>query len=91
LAKKACQRAANDNGDAPWAEATFDSVMRLSLKHFATHGLGAARMAREEAEQAHDAGDAEAYTWWLDVCRTLDRPMAQSLDRKLGYAAALIY
>jgi len=87
LAKKALARAANDNGDAAWMQAesaSVDRVMRAALKHFAEHGLGAAQAASRQAEQAHGAGDAEAYEWWLGVCGTLDRQLAKRLAETIA-------
>lgn len=73
LARRACGRAANDNGDADGAE---DLMLHAALRHFAAHGLGAARAARAQAETAFFAGDRQAYDWWLGICRTLDRRLA---------------
>lgn len=64
--------AANDNGDEPVSAA----MLEASLRHFAAHGLGAARAARQQAEQAFFAGDQKSYRWWLGICRLLDRRMA---------------
>ncbi len=86
LARKALSRAANDNGDAAQAEArssSFDHMMRAALKHFAEHGMFAAEAARRQAEQAHFTGDREACAWWLGVCRTLDRRMADRLAAQI--------
>ena len=93
LARKALGRAANDNGAAcdVAVESSFDTMMRAALKHFAQHGLGAAREARNQAEQAHFTGDTESYAWWLEVCRTLDRRVAEDLVRRLDTTSALIY
>ena len=94
LARKALGRAANDNGLAGCdvaVESSFDTMMRAALKHFAQHGLGAAREARNQAEQAHFTGDTESYAWWLEVCRTLDRRVAEDLIRRLDTTSALIY
>ena len=68
-------RAANDNGQTE----PDDAVLRAALRHFAEHGLAAAEQARRHAEDAFFAGDREAYRWWLDICRTLDRRMAREL------------
>lgn len=66
---------ANDNGDA----ASNEAVLADALRHFAVHGLGAARMARKEAESAFLAGDRQRYEKWLNICRTLDRRLASEL------------
>ena len=77
-ARRACGMPANDNG----AKHTGEAMLNAALRHFAEHGLAAARHARSEAENALEAGDEQAYSYWLEVCRTLDRRMAQELDRK---------
>ena len=71
-------RAANDN--APQNASLSHSVeLRAALKHFARHGLGAAGVARDNAEQAFFSGDRPAYLHWLGICRTLDRRLAGTL------------
>lgn len=69
--------AANDNGTE-----TNDHMLHAALRHFAEHGLGAARDAHKRAEQAFFAGDRESYQWWLGVCRTLDKRLAARLEHK---------
>lgn len=78
LARKAVGRAANDNGSAA---ASDDLMLHAALRHFAEHGLGAARAARKQAEAAFFAGDRQTYDWWLGICRTLDRRLAAQLVR----------
>ena len=73
-------QASNDNGPAE----TSDRLLHAALRHFADHGLGAAREAREEAENAFFAGDREAYDWWIAICRTLDRRIAAQLDHQFN-------
>ncbi len=68
-------RAANDNV----AGVSADKLMTVALRHFATHGLCAAERAREAAEKAFFAGDAEGYRQWLGICRLLDRRMADAV------------
>ena len=68
--------AANDNGEAE----VSDRLLYAALRHFAQHGLGAAREARNQAEKAFFAGDHIAYDWWIAICRTLDRRIAAQLD-----------
>ena len=68
--------AANDNGEAE----VSDRLLHAALRHFAQHGLGAAREARDQAEKAFFAGDRTAYDWWIAICRTLDRRIAAQLD-----------
>ena len=77
LAGRAIERAANDNGE----HAPHDQMLRAALRHFADHGLGAARAAREQAEQAFVAGDRQSYDWWLGVTRALDRRLALEAER----------
>lgn len=93
LARKALARAANDNGDGRAAApaAPFDHFMRGALKHFAEHGMGAAEVAREQVELAAQEGDADAFQWWLGVCRALDRNLAARLENRIAGRSALIY
>ncbi|UAB77439.1 hypothetical protein INR77_11600 [Erythrobacter sp. SCSIO 43205] len=69
---------ANDNGDK---RETADRVLRAALCHFAEHGLGAARVARAQAQKAFFDGDRETYDWWLGITRTLDRRLAESVSK----------
>lgn len=75
-------RAANDN--------TFglsgDRVLKAALRHFAEHGLAAAEHARRNAEEAFFAGDRQGYRWWLSICFTLDRRMADAIDSRMRAA-----
>ncbi len=68
---------ANDNGEL----GDNDLFVEAALRHFATHGMGAARDAREQAEIAFFEGDRLTYDWWLSVCRILDRRIARELER----------
>lgn len=86
LARKARLAAANDNtlpgsenesSAFPFGEE--DQLLQTALRHFAEHGLNAAREARGRAEKAFFAGDREAYDRWLGICRILDRRLAQQL------------
>ena len=75
----ACRRPANDNGPAAQlAEAT----LQAALRHFAQHGLAAARHARQEAESARAQGDERSFAWWRDICRALDRRLAREIDQQ---------
>lgn len=79
-ARRAIRRPANDNG-SPGANITADdALLRAALRHFSENGMSAAHMARSRAEQAFFVGDRDAYQWWLDICRLLDRRMARDLD-----------
>lgn len=75
LTRRPVEYAANDNGSYQGD----DKLLHAALRHFAAHGLGAARAARQEAENAFFAGDSERYEWWVGVCRTLDKRMAQAI------------
>lgn len=83
LAARAKARFANDNCDMADQPAANDHLLHAALRHFAQHGLGAARAACEQAERAFSQGDRQAYRWWLGITRTLDRRMAESISRKL--------
>jgi len=79
LARRAIGRVANDNG--PEQEGK-QRILHAALRHFAEHGLGAARAARAKAEDAFFAGDRQAYDWWLEITRTLDRRLAAQLEQR---------
>jgi hypothetical protein len=74
--------AANDNVRGGGS----DRMLRAALRHFATHGLGAAEAARANAETAFFAGDSAQYRWWLGICRMLDRRMADAVAARRGAA-----
>jgi hypothetical protein len=76
--------AANDNG----LGLCGDKLLKAALRHFAQHGLSAAEHARGLAEAAFFAGDREQYRWWLSICRTLDRRMADAVAAHIGPGAA---
>jgi len=65
------------------ADAAHDAMLAAALMHFSRYGLSAASRARAEAEIAHAAGDVAASTHWLDICRQLDRRMADATARRL--------
>lgn len=79
LQRRPVVAADNDN-----CASTDDRLLHAALRHFAAHGLRAAREARKQAEQAFFAGDREGYDWWLGVCRTLDRRLAAQIERRMG-------
>lgn len=85
LVARAIERVANDNGDGEagglGGRKASDQILRAALRHFAQHGLGAAREARAQAEKAFFAGDRQAYDWWLGITRTLDRRLAAEAER----------
>ncbi len=74
------RRAANDNA----LGICNDMLLKAALRHFAEHGLGAARQACVFAEEALDAGDQDSYRWWLSICRTLDKRMAEATARRMS-------
>lgn len=82
LGRATLRAAANDNS----AGNNGDLMLRAALRHFATHGLGAAEAAKARAETAFFAGDRAEYRWWLDICRMLDRRMAEAVAAR-GNAA----
>ncbi|MEO0689068.1 MAG: hypothetical protein AAFY51_02085 [Pseudomonadota bacterium] len=81
LASRAVERVANDDGPSPVARALNDQILRAALRHFAEHGLGAARAARVQAEAALSAGDTQSFDWWIGITRTLDKQMAEDAER----------
>lgn len=66
--------AANDNHP----DLNRNGLLRAALRHFAEHGLGAAELAQRNAQAAFFAGDRKEYRHWLDICRALDRRMAEA-------------
>lgn len=80
LVARAQRRVANDNADFSERSLNNDQVMRAALRHFAEHGLGAAKVARAQAEKAFFKGDRDTYDWWVDITRTLDRRLAASVS-----------
>lgn len=78
-ARLARLRPANDN--APPAQIAGDAALAAALRHFAAHGMAAARRAMDEAEKARSQGDEQGFAWWLGICRQLDRQMARQISR----------
>jgi hypothetical protein len=64
--------AANDNS----MRQIRSDALHAALRHYAQHGPAAARVAGEKAQAALIAGDVAGHSWWLDICRTLDRRTA---------------
>lgn len=77
------REAANDNASHFGASEHGEAMLEAALRHFARHGLGAARAARHEAQQAFFAGDTATYRHWLGICRLLDRRMAKLAQQRL--------
>ena len=80
LSRRTPGRAANDNGELAGIQAN-DNLIHAALRHFANHGMGAAREARKQAETAFFAGDRQGYDWWLGICRALDKRIAGQLEQ----------
>jgi GH25 family lysozyme M1 (1,4-beta-N-acetylmuramidase) len=51
-------------------------ALHAALRHFARHGMAAARIAGEQAAAALAANDPAGHALWLDICKTLDRRTA---------------
>ncbi|WEK47385.1 MAG: hypothetical protein P0Y56_03610 [Candidatus Andeanibacterium colombiense] len=75
-ARAAVSPPANDNAPTGFDAGAERAMLDAALRQFSQHGIGAAAHARHRAEKAFFAGDSETYRWWLGVCRTLDRRMA---------------
>jgi hypothetical protein len=79
---------ANDNAVPTQFDALGDTLsgdaLPAALRHFAAHGLGAARQAMEAAERAARHGDEQGCARWREICRVLDQRMAEDLDRLLA-------
>ncbi|WP_068862168.1 hypothetical protein [Erythrobacter dokdonensis] len=74
--------AANDNGTAPEAaDGGFDPVLVTALRHFARHGLDAARVAHAEARRAAADGQAQEAAEWIAITAMFDRRLAASAAR----------
>lgn len=76
-------RPANDNR----ARHVASLHLKAALRHFARHGLAAAENARQQAVAAAKAGDRESFEWWLEICRALDRRMANAIDESASAGA----
>jgi len=80
LLRRVRKQVANDNADFGERHEQNDQVLRAALRHFATHGMGAAKVARAQAERAFFKGDRETYDWWLGITRALDRRLAANVS-----------
>jgi hypothetical protein len=76
--------AANDNA----TDRIDNAALVAALRHFARHGLAAAEHASARALMAHRQDDRDACRHWLEVCRQLDRRLAERLSSTLGSSAA---
>lgn len=84
LAARALERVANEDASPASPSAgsqAGEQVLHAALRHFAEHGMGAARAAGAQAESAYLAGDRQGYEWWLGITRTLDRRLAAKIER----------
>ena len=72
--------AANDNGAV---KSTDPAIVEAALRHFAEHGLGAARAARHRAEKAFFTDKQPANRRWLEICLQLDQQKALTAAREL--------
>ncbi|MEY4721824.1 MAG: hypothetical protein RIQ46_1549 [Pseudomonadota bacterium] len=77
--------AANDNAAGDWPRGEI--LLHKALRHFAEHGLSAARVAGDNARMALAGGDGAECRYWLAICRTLDRRLAAVTARRLGLQA----
>jgi len=59
-------------------------ILTDALRHFAVHGLSAASSARSHAITAQSMGDEASRDHWLEICRKLDRRMADACARNLA-------
>jgi hypothetical protein len=78
--------AANDNAGAAEAAAVpgaFDPVLVEALRHFARHGLDAARLAHAEAVHAASEGNDPAAAQWIAITGMFDRRLAAAAKRDL--------
>jgi hypothetical protein len=80
--------AANDNGEAAGASApgAFEPVLVEALRHFARHGLDAARVAHAEAARAAGEGNAPVADQWIAITGMFDRRLAAAAQRALAPA-----
>ena len=75
-------RPANDHDPLPprnWFSPR-ERVLREALRHFASYGMAAAACARDNARAAYLRGETANCTRWLEICRTLDRRMAEAAN-----------
>lgn len=79
LASHARAVPANDNSDG----GSSNGILEAALRHFARHGLGAARAAHAKAESALRYNDLRGADTWLEICRTLDKRLAADLERQM--------
>lgn len=81
MAARAMERVGNDNAPLHRLRSADDELLHAALRHFAEHGLGAARIAHTHAQAACAVEDQHSYDWWLEITRRLDRRLAAELER----------
>ncbi len=64
--------------------ANDSQILTDALHHFARHGLSAAEHARRNANAARLEGDVSTCSWWIAICRQLDRRMADQFERHIA-------
>lgn len=67
--------------------ANDEQLLTEALHHFARHGLSAAEHARHNANAARLVGDIRSCSWWISICRQLDRRMAEQFERNMAAGA----
>jgi len=81
----------NDHDPLPLPQRRWSTprerVLREALRHFAEHGIAAAARARDNARAAHRRGESGDCSRWLEICRTLDRRMAEAANREMSAEA----
>jgi len=78
--------AANDNdgsADETPAAGAFDPVLIEALRHFARHGLDAARVAHAEAVHAAHEGNDAGTERWIAITGMFDRRLAATARKEL--------
>lgn len=75
-------RGANDNVRFETsADALRNAHVQSALRLFASHGLQAAAHAYAMADKSRRDGDPMRADTWMQICRILDRRLAQKMER----------
>lgn len=77
LARRTLAQAANDDRALGVVD---DAILQAALRHFAVHGLGAAKAAHDEALRARQAGDVPGQDKWTAICRLFDKRLAEDIE-----------
>ncbi|MEM7690246.1 MAG: hypothetical protein AAF291_14600 [Pseudomonadota bacterium] len=82
LVTRAMERVSNDNAPAAsaYSQSLSEDVLRAALRHFAQHGMAAARIAHARAQAACSAKDRPSFDWWLAITHALDRRLAAEIE-----------